>query len=356
MKMLHVVGARPNFMKAAPVIRAFAAHKVPQLLVHTGQHYDKKMSDVFFEQLELPKPDINLEVGSASHAVQTAEIMKRFEAVVLEHKPDWVLVYGDVNSTVAASLVCAKLGIRTAHVEAGLRSRDRTMPEELNRLVTDQLSDLLLAPSPDGVENLLAEGVPKERTAFVGNVMIDTLVRLLPKATPPDTVAVPERYALVTLHRPANVDDAVMLRAIFDALENVSKRLPILFPIHPRTRARLGQFGIDPTQHKNITLLDPLGYLQFLALQRDATVVVTDSGGIQEETTYMGVPCLTLRPNTERPVTVTEGTNLLLGSDFARLQQEVDTILDGGWKQGKIPDLWDGKASERIAELMVGMG
>jgi len=350
-KILHVVGARPNFMKMAPVVMALGAREVDQLVVHTGQHYDRNMSEIFFRQLGLPEPDINLEVGSASHAVQTAEIMTRFENVVLKEEPEWVLVYGDVNSTVAAVLVCAKLGIRTAHVEAGLRSRDRTMPEELNRLVTDQLADLLLTPSRDGDENLLAEGVPPERIHLVGNVMIDTLVRLLPHAKAPR--GLPDTYALVTLHRPANVDDAAMLRAIAACLVDLSTRLPILFPIHPRTRARASALGIDFGHHEHLHLLEPLGYLEFLALQRDARVVITDSGGIQEETTYLGVPCLTLRPNTERPVTITIGTNQLIGSDLDHLRREVDAILAGKAKQGAIPELWDGRAAERIAAILV---
>jgi UDP-N-acetylglucosamine 2-epimerase (non-hydrolysing) len=361
MHILHVVGARPNFMKAAPVLRALAALKgCKQTLVHTGQHYDANMSDVFFQQLGMPQPDINLEVGSGSHSRQTAEVMTRFEPVVLEHKPDGVLVYGDVNSTVAAALVCAKLLIFVGHVEAGLRSRDRTMPEEINRLVTDQLADLLFTPSEDGDENLLREGVPPEKIHRVGNVMIDTLIRLLPTAEErwPTLCAQlglrengPGRrgYALVTLHRPSNVDSPASLRAIVAALQSIADSLPVVFPIHPRTRQRLSSLALDAS-HRSLSFIDPLGYLDFLALQRHAAVVLTDSGGVQEETTFLGVPCLTLRENTERPITVEQGTNILIGQDIERLKQEVQHILqDGPSRQRRVPPLWDGKASERIA-------
>ncbi len=350
--MLHTVGARPNFMKAAPVWRALERRSVAQRLVHTGQHYDANMSDVFFEQLGMPRPDVNLEVGSGSHAQQTAQIMMRFEEVALADRPDRVLVYGDVNSTVAAALVCAKLGIPVGHVEAGLRSFDRTMPEEINRLVTDQLADLLFTPSEDGNQNLEREGVPAAKVHLVGNVMIDTLVRLLPQARPPTVVSVEEPFALVTLHRPSNVDEPEMLRHIFMALEAVSARLRVIFPIHPRTRKRMADLGLQPRNPARLVLLEPIGYLEFLGLQQRATVVITDSGGIQEETTYLGVPCLTLRENTERPVTVDIGTNLLLGHDMARMHEELDAILGGRGKRGKVPPLWDGKAAERIAGVV----
>jgi len=356
MKALHVIGARPNFMKVAPVLRALDAQPgVTQVLVHTGQHYDRNMSDIFFEQLGMRAPDINLGVGSGSHAVQTAQVMLRFEEVALSERPDWVIVYGDVNSTVAATLVSAKLGVRVAHVEAGLRSGDRAMPEELNRLVTDQLADLLLTPSPDGDDNLRHEGIPAERIRFVGNVMIDTLIRLLPQAVLPPVPTLAEKFALVTLHRPSNVDEPAMLASILETLVAVSRDLQIVFPIHPRTRARIRDWGLPlPEDPARVLLLDPLGYLEFLALQRRATVVITDSGGIQEETTYLGVPCLTVRENTERPVTVTEGTNILVGRDMALLRSALTAILAGQGKTGQIPALWDGRAGERIAEILVG--
>ena len=350
--ILHVVGARPNFVKAAPVLRAIRERGMRQTLVHTGQHYDGNMSDVFFTQLDIPEPDFNLEVGSGSHASQTAEIMRRFEPVVLERKPDLTLVYGDVNSTVAAALVCSKLLIPVGHVEAGLRSFDRTMPEEINRIVTDRLSDVLFTPSEDGDANLLREGVPKETIHFVGNVMIDSLIRLLPAARNCPKNGFPERFALVTLHRPSNVDDFETLRELLSALARVSKDLNIVFPVHPRTRQRITEFGIDS---QNLRLLDPLPYIEFLSLQTRAAVVITDSGGIQEETTYLGVPCLTLRPNTERPITVTSGTNILVGDDRGRLIAELGKIMEGKQKKGVTPPLWDGRTGERIANILHGM-
>jgi UDP-N-acetylglucosamine 2-epimerase (non-hydrolysing) len=350
--ILHVVGARPNFVKAAPVLRAIRELGMRQTLVHTGQHYDRNMSDVFFTQLEIPEPDFNLEVGSGSHAVQTAEIMRRFEPVVLECKPDLALVYGDVNSTVAAALVCSKLLIPVGHVEAGLRSFDRTMPEEINRIVTDRLSDVLFTPSEDGDANLLREGVARERIHFVGNVMIDSLIQLLPAAKSCPRNGFPERFALVTLHRPANVDDLETLRELLDSLTHVSKELDIIFPVHPRTRQKIEEFGIDS---RHLLLLDPMPYIEFLALQSRAAVVITDSGGIQEETTYLGVPCLTLRPNTERPVTVSLGTNVLVGDDRKRLSAELGNILEGKQKKGVTPPLWDGRAGARIAEILLKM-
>jgi len=350
MHILHVVGARPNFMKAAPVLRALnTGPAAKQTLVHTGQHYDFNMSDVFFSQLDMPAPDVNLGVGSGSHARQTAEIMSRFEPVVLEKQPDVVLVYGDVNSTVAAALVCAKLGIRVGHVEAGLRSFDRTMPEEINREVTDRLANLLFTPSEDGDINLRHEGVPEEKIFRVGNVMIDSLVRLLPVAERLPRNGFPERYAVVTLHRPSNVDDSHTLRKILESLVVISQELDVIFPVHPRTRQRISTFGLDTG---NLKLLDPLPYIEFLALQRRAAVVVTDSGGIQEETTYLNVPCLTLRNNTERPITVTMGTNLVIGQDGHALLAELSNIVAGKSKAGSIPPLWDGHAGDRIAEVL----
>lgn len=347
--ILHVVGARPNFVKAAPVLRAIRRRGMRQTLVHTGQHYDRNMSDVFFTELEIPEPDVNLEVGSGSHAWQTAEIMRRFEAVVLERKPDMVLVYGDVNSTVSAALVCSKLLIRAGHVEAGLRSFDRTMPEEINRIVTDQLSDVLFTPSEDGDANLLREGVARERIHFVGNVMIDSLVRLLPAARSCAKNGFPERFALVTLHRPSNVNDIENLREILDSLSRVSEELNIIFPVHPRTRTRIAEFGVNSDR---LRLLEPMPYIEFLSLQSRATVVITDSGGIQEETTYLGVPCLTLRPNTERPITVTAGTNILVGDDRERLTAELRNILEGNAKKGVTPPLWDGHSGDRISDIL----
>ncbi|MGH9512756.1 MAG: non-hydrolyzing UDP-N-acetylglucosamine 2-epimerase [Terriglobales bacterium] len=350
MHVLHVVGARPNFVKAAPVLRALKKNGFEQTLVHTGQHYDRNMSDIFFSQLEMPKPDVNLGVGSGSHGSQTAEVMCRFEPVALERKPDIVLVYGDVNSTVAAALVCSKLLIQVGHVEAGLRSFDRTMPEEINRIVTDRLSDLLFTPFQDGDFNLKREGVPQERIHCVGNVMIDSLIRLLPLAAN-CSIESPDRFALVTLHRPSNVDDSQALKNILDALVEASDELEIIFPVHPRTRQRIEQFAF---QTRRLHLLEPLPYIEFLALQSRAAVVITDSGGIQEETTYLGIPCLTIRPNTERPITVTIGTNILVGEDRNQLSQELKAILEGRAKKGQIPPLWDGHAAERIANILHG--
>jgi UDP-N-acetylglucosamine 2-epimerase (non-hydrolysing) len=313
------------------------------------------MSDIFFQQLGIPEPDVNLEVGSGSHAQQTAQIMARFETVVLERRPDVVLVYGDVNSTAAAAFVCAKLLIPVAHVEAGLRSGDRTMPEEINRLVTDQLADLLFTPSADGNANLQREGVPAEKVHLVGNVMIDTLLRLLPAAEESDQPRrlglQPKGYGLITLHRPSNVDEPAMLGQIMAVLEQIAADLPLVFPVHPRTRQKLATLAINPGPR--LRLIDPLGYLDFLALQRHAALAITDSGGVQEETTYLGVPCLTVRANTERPVTVTLGTNTLVGQDMARLRTETTAILAGGGKVGQIPPLWDGKAGARIAQILL---
>lgn len=350
--ILHVVGARPNFVKAAPVLRATGQRGIRQTLVHTGQHYDRNMSDIFFTQLGLPEPDINLEVGSGSHAWQTAEIMLRFEAAVVEAKPDIVLVYGDVNSTIAAALVCSKLLLPVAHVEAGLRSFDRTMPEEINRIVTDQLSEVLFTPSGDGNENLLREGVSQDRIHLVGNVMIDTLVRLLPAARSCAKNGLPDRFALVTLHRPSNVDNTENLEEILNSLAEVSTELKIIFPVHPRTRQRIAESGLNTGQ---LSLLEPMPYIEFLSLESHAQFVITDSGGIQEETTYLGVPCLTMRSNTERPVTVTAGTNILVGDDRLKLIAEVRNILEGKAKKGVIPPLWDGHSGERIADILQRM-
>ena len=342
-------------MKVAPVFRAFARRAVRQTLVHTGQHYDDLMSEVFFRELGLRAPDVNLEVGSGTHAEQTGRIMLKFESVVLERRPDWVLVYGDVNSTVAASLVCAKLLIRVAHVEAGLRSGDRTMPEEINRLVTDQIADLLFTPSPEADVHLQREGIAPHKIIRVGNVMIDTLAMLLPDAER----RFPElrsrfsisRFGLVTLHRPSNVDDREWLQRLLNGLGRIAGKLPLIFPMHPRTRRRVAEAGIEISP--GIQLVDPIGYLDFIALQKHAAVVITDSGGVQEETTYLGVPCLTLRNNTERPITVEVGTNVLVGMDLERLDREVGAVLTGRGKKGSRPELWDGMASERIADSLL---
>jgi UDP-N-acetylglucosamine 2-epimerase (non-hydrolysing) len=350
MHMLHVVGARPNFMKAAPVLRSvrqFSANQ--QTLVHTGQHYDSGMSDIFFQELEMPAPDVNLGVGSGSHAQQTAEILSRLEPVLLNFKPDIVLVYGDVNSTLAAALVCAKLQIPVAHVEAGLRSFDRSMPEEINRVITDHISNYLFTHCQDADCNLQREGIASETIYNVGNTIIDSLIRFLPKAGKQTTDRLPERYALVTLHRPSNVDDPCALKQILQCLTEISQELKIVFPVHPRTCRAIAGFGIDASR---LHLMGPQPYLGFLRLELSATVVITDSGGVQEETTYLGVPCLTLRPNTERPITVKLGTNIVVGNDTTRIRSEVSRILEGNGKRGTIPPLWDGHAGERIAEKL----
>jgi UDP-N-acetylglucosamine 2-epimerase (non-hydrolysing) len=356
MKLLHVVGARPNFMKAAPVLRALdRIGGVQQILVHTGQHYDFNMSDVFFRELDLRTPDVNLEVGSGSHAEQTSQIISRFEPVVLQQKPDLVVVYGDVNSTIGAALVCAKLMVPVAHVEAGLRSFDRSMPEEINRILTDDLSDLLFTPSQDGNRNLEREGVEAAKIHLVGNVMIDTLVRMLPKALLEVPKGIPDRYALVTLHRPSNVDDLSWFPSLLNLLKDVGNEIPVLFPVHPRTRQRIEELGFATgDSHHGLHLLEPAPYLGFLGLQSRAQLVITDSGGIQEETTYLGVPCLTVRDNTERPATVDLGTNVLVGRDTNRIRIEVESVLAGRAKRGTIPPLWDGHASDRIAAVITG--
>jgi len=361
MKILHVVGARPNFMKVAPILAALRkVAGVQQVLVHTGQHYDAKMSDVFFQDLGMPAPDFHLGVGSGSHAQQTAKVMIEIEPVLLRELPDVVVVAGDVNSTVAVALVAAKLGIGIAHVESGLRSRDWSMPEEVNRVVTDRLSDLLFTPSPDGDANLAAEGIDKRRVHLVGNVMIDSLRAALPRARESQIHQKLELqakgYALATLHRPANVDEPAALGKMLAALTEVSTFLPVVFPIHPRTRARLES---DPKTRAQVEsapglkLTDPLGYLDFLALIDGARLVMTDSGGIQEETTALGVPCLTLRENTERPITVEVGTNTLVGTDPAQIVPAASAVIQGRGKVGRIPDLWDGHAADRIADVLV---
>lgn len=347
--ILHVVGARPNFIKAAPVLRALSAKKgVRQTLVHTGQHYDVNMSDIFFKQLGMPVPDVSLGVGSGTHAQQTSQVLVGLEPVLLKSKPDIVVVYGDVNSTMAAALAASKLGIPVAHVEAGLRSGDRTMPEEINRIITDHIADVLFTPSKDGDRNLAHEGIPRKNIRFVGNVMIDTLIRLLPVAKRPPEPNLKGPFVLVTVHRPANTDEPVTLMKLMRALISISKVAPVVFPIHPRTRKRLASAGFNAPPGGRLLLIEPLGYLEFLALQRDAALVVTDSGGIQEETTYLGVPCLTVRTTTERPITITAGTNKLV-RDLACLTREAASALKRGKKSAKAPKLWDGKAGERVA-------
>lgn len=351
MHVLHVVGARPNFMKAAPVFRALQERAgVHQRLLHTGQHYDDAMSTRFFDDLGLPVPDVNLQVGSASHALQTARMMEGIEAELSRSRPDHVVVYGDVNSTLAAAVVAVKLGIPVAHVEAGLRSRDLAMPEEINRLLVDRVATHLYTPSEDANYNLLREGVESSAIHFVGNVMIDTLTKLLPRA---NASALLERtgvgsknFVLVTLHRPSNVDDNRMLSDLVGVLVDVARRCSVVFPVHPRTRQRLDA-GLQSVPGFYMT--EPVSYLEFLDLQRRATLVVTDSGGVQEETTFLRVPCLTVRTSTERPITITLGTNQLVGQDPRALFHAANRVLDGDRKQGKVPPLWDGHAAERIA-------
>jgi UDP-N-acetylglucosamine 2-epimerase (non-hydrolysing) len=361
LKIINVVGARPNFMKVAPIVAAMKGrpHQFRPLVVHTGQHYDASMSDTFFADLELPEPDMHLGVGSGTHAAQTAAVMQRFEPVVIEESPDWVLVVGDVNSTLACALVCVKLGIKVAHVEAGLRSRDRTMPEEINRLLTDQIADLLFTTSQDADQNLLAEGIPAERIKFVGNVMIDSLVKNLERAQASTIKSqlglAPGSYAVLTLHRPSNVDNQQTFVRILDALEAISHSLPIVFPVHPRTRKTIAELRLS-NRVESITalrLIDPLGYLDFLNLYSTARLVLTDSGGIQEETTSLGIPCLTLRENTERPVTVSLGTNVIVGTDTQKIIAAANAALNGfDSKSYRQVPLWDGHAAERIVDVL----
>ena len=359
-RIICVCGARPNFMKIAPIMRAFAANgSFEVLLVHTGQHYDKNMSKLFFEELRIPKPDINLEVGSGTHAVQTAEIMKRFEPVVLDFDPQYVLVVGDVNSTIACGLVAAKLGVKLIHVEAGLRSFDRTMPEEINRVLTDSISDLLFVTEQSGVDNLLEEGIDHGKIHFVGNVMIDTLMANRQKAQESNILDELELkskvYAVVTLHRPSNVDDEGKLSEIITAFEQIQKDIKIIFPVHPRTRNNIEGSGLQERVRamSNFQLIEPVGYLDFLCLMSNAAVVITDSGGIQEETTILGVPCLTLRENTERPVTISEGTNRLVTVTAKDILNHYFEIKNDSVKSDcHVPKLWDGKAAERIAAII----
>ncbi|PEN08388.1 UDP-N-acetylglucosamine 2-epimerase (non-hydrolyzing) [Longimonas halophila] len=358
MKVINVVGARPNFMKVAPLHRAFQEVGIESLIVHTGQHYDEKMSDIFFTQLEMPEPDVYLGVGSASHAEQTARIMTAFETVIEDETPDLVLVVGDVNSTVACSLVATKMNLPVAHVEAGLRSGDRRMPEEINRIVTDSIADFLFVTEESGVENLKQEGVPDEKVAFVGNVMIDALVSFRKKAAKTHILEElgldPGTYVAMTMHRPSNVDNREGLGALLSTIERVAASHPVVFPMHPRTANRFKQFGLadDVKKIANLTVLEPLGYLEFLRLMEHAGTVVTDSGGIQEETTFLQVPCLTLRENTERPITIEQGTNELMPLDPEAVAARVDELMGGSLKDGHIPPLWDGNASKRIIQYL----
>ncbi|MDX2031938.1 MAG: UDP-N-acetylglucosamine 2-epimerase (non-hydrolyzing) [Blastocatellia bacterium] len=353
MKVVHIVGARPNFMKMAPILEAMRSRpeEITQILVHTGQHYDEALSGAFFRDLGMPTPDINLDARGGSHAEQTARVMLAFEPVLEQHSPDWVVVVGDVNSTLACALVAAKRGIRVAHVEAGLRSFDRTMPEEINRVVTDRISDLLLTPSADADLNLLREGIEPHRIVRVGNVMIDTLVRQfdLAKTSPIlDTLGLePRRFAVATLHRPANVDSPEVLRDLLSSLGEIARELPVVFPTHPRTQARIKEFGIELPA--GVSVIEPLGYRDFLKLWSSSRMVLTDSGGLQEETTALGVPCLTLRDNTERPITIEQGTNHLVGRSRQQILTVAGKILgDSDAPKIRIPEFWDGQTADRI--------
>ncbi len=370
LSVLCVVGARPNFMKIAPIMRVFNRPEsgISARLLHTGQHYDAAMKASFFDQLGIPEPDIDLGVGSSSHAVQTADIMKAFEPELDAYRPDLVLVVGDVNSTIACALVAVKKGVPVVHVEAGLRSYDRNMPEEINRVLTDQISELLLTTEKGAQANLVREGIDPARIHFVGNVMIDTLLANRERAVPPREVladvASPERfldapsgYGLVTLHRPSNVDDPAVLAGLLETLVEISRRMPLIFPVHPRTRGRMEAAGLTGRLASGqIALLPPLGYLQLLGLMGSAQLVLTDSGGIQEETTALGVPCITLRENTERPVTVEEGTNTIVGADPERIRACFEEVVATGGKRGRIPERWDGNAAERIADVLLQWG
>lgn len=363
LKFLIIAGARPNFMKVAPIIQEIrkyspdAANRDIQLeykLIHTGQHYDEKMSDIFFDDLGIPAPDINLAVGSGSHAVQTANVMTKFEPICEQEKPDWVIVVGDVNSTLACTLVCAKLGVKVAHVEAGLRSFDRSMPEEVNRIVTDALADLLLTPSPDANENLLKEGIPDAKIKLVGNVMIDTLIANLDKAQASQVLErlglTNKNFVFVTLHRPSNVDSPTGLAMIMGELQRIADNIPVVFSMHPRTRKMCEQFGI-PLDQRKLRVVEPLGYHDSLCLTQAARFILTDSGGLQEESTYFKTPCLTLRPNTERPITITMGSNKLTNLD--RLSFDIDEVFTCGAEIGRIPPLWDGRTSMRIINSLI---
>ena len=359
-KLALIVGARPNFMKAAPLIEKLRSHsdKLKTSLIHTGQHYDYELSQLFFEQLKMSEPDTYLGVGSGSHAYQTAQIMMRLEDLLIEEKPDLVVVFGDVNSTMAAAIVAAKLCIEVAHVEAGLRSFDDTMPEEINRVVADRLSRYLFITEESGRRNLTNEGISANRIFFVGNIMIDSLINSLELAESSDILnrlfLKAGEYATMTLHRPSNVDDKKILENLLDVLEKIGKRAPVIFPCHPRTMKNLNSFGLlGKYNESSLRIIEPLGYLDFLKLQKESRFVLTDSGGIQEETTYLGIPCLTLRNNTERPITVEAGSNTITAVDPAKIYESVDRILNGSYKSGTVPELWDGKTAERIVNILI---
>lgn len=363
MKIISVVGARPNFMKVAPIHKEFQtiinshSSQVSHKICHTGQHYDEKMSDVFFRELELPKPDFYLGVGSGSHAEQTARVMIEFEKVLLIEKPDLVIVVGDVNSTIACSLVAVKLGIKVAHVESGLRSYDRSMPEEINRLLTDSISDYLFVTEKNGMENLQKEGVSSDKIFFVGNCMIDSIINYLPKINS-SQIAInynlnANDYIVATFHRPSNVDNPDNLKSIINLLNKLASNKKVIFPIHPRTKNNLIKYSLLSSLHSSLFLTDPIGYIDFISLVKNSTLVVTDSGGIQEETTYLGVPCITTRKTTERPVTIHLGTNYLVGEDFDKAYSTAEEIIQNGGKKGTVPELWDGKTAERIVEILM---
>ena len=359
-KIIIVGGARPNFMKVGPLLREFREHKRDFLvkLVHTGQHYDFKMSEVFFRDLGIPKPNIYLGAGSGSHAIQTAKVMIAFEKVLIQEKPNWIIVVGDVNSTLACSVVASKMGVKVAHVEAGLRSFDRSMPEEINRIVTDSLSDALFVSEPRGLVNLKKEGIAASKIFFVGNVMIDTLLHQMSKIDKSPILNTlnlePKEYAVLTLHRPSNVDARHTLLEIYKILKETSAKIKVVYAIHPRTRKMISAHGLDTqfSSLKNVPLIDPLGYVDFIKLVKHSCFALTDSGGIQEETTVLKVPCLTMRENTERPVTITEGTNILVGRSHQKIVRYMRQILAGKFKQGNTPKLWDGKTAERIARIL----
>ena len=357
-KVISVVGARPNFIKIAPIHKSFQKYKseINHLICHTGQHFDEKMSTVFFDELQMPKPDFYLGISGGSHAVQTANIMIEFEKILLNEKPDLIIVPGDVNSTIAASLVAAKLHIPVAHVESGLRSFDRKMPEEVNRVITDEISDYLFVTEKSGLTNLKNEGVDENKVFFTGNVMIDSLVNFMPNIDKSDILEKLSiksgNYVLATFHRPSNVDNEYNLTQLIDAINSISKQRKVIFPIHPRTQNNLKQFGLSDKLNKNVIKLDPVGYIDFLSLTKNAELVITDSGGIQEETTFLGIQCITVRDNTERPITSEIGTNHMIGTDFNEVIIATKSIIAGNYKAGVIPDLWDGKASERIVEII----